>query len=197
MFCTPSSHCQCFAQCFLFASERSNNLASCSSSFFRLRSFSPCCGLRDVMQESSTSLRTLNHLLHLLLMQFLHFPLSSSFFIFCNQLYHFCMVSSHPGWIHAFSESAANNSATHHRFSASILPFDLLFFVRSFIIFILCCCFISSPSVDSSCMLCRRCRLYSLNKAKILAQQSSHHFLILYFLLLRTRLHYSGALRPL
>ena len=35
-------------------------------------------------------------------------------------------------------------------------------------------------SVSSSCLLCRRCKLYSLNKEKIVAQQSSHHFLILF-----------------
>ena len=107
------------------------------------------------------------------------------------------MVSSHPGWIHALSQSAANNSVTHHRFSASILPCDLIFFVISFIIFILCCRFIYFPSVDSSCMLCRRCELYSLNKEKILAQQSSHHFVLLCFLILRTLLHSRGAPPPL
>ena len=47
---------------------------------------------------------------------------------------------------------------------------------------IICCCFISSCSVSSSCLLCRRCKLYSLNKEKIIAQQSPHHFLILYLL---------------
>ena len=107
------------------------------------------------------------------------------------------MVSSHPGWIHAFSQSAANNSVTHHRRSASILPFGLIFFVKSFIIFIHCCCFISSPSVDSSCLLCRRCKLYSLNKAKILAKQSSLHFLILFFLLLRSASTPAGRFCPL
>ena len=35
LFCTLSSHCQCFAHSFLFASQRSNNLAS-SSSIFRI-----------------------------------------------------------------------------------------------------------------------------------------------------------------
>ena len=54
--------------------------------------------------------------------------------------------------------------------------FDLLFFVISCMTFILCCLVLSSSSVDSSCLLCRRCKLYSLNKAKILAQQSSLHF---------------------
>ena len=52
---------------------------------------------------------------------------------------------------------------------------------------ILCCLLISS-SVEASCMLCRRSRLYCLSKAKILAQQCSHHFRILCSLLLRTRL---------
>ena len=47
---------------------------------------------------------------------------------------------------------------------ASILPFDLIFLMRAFMIAILCCCFISSSSVDSSCLICRRCNLYSLNK---------------------------------
>ena len=57
------------------------------------------------------------------------------------------MVSSSPGWRQAFSQSAANNSATHHRFRASILPFDLIFFVTSVIIFSFCCLFISFSSV--------------------------------------------------
>ena len=52
---------------------------------------------------------------------------------------------------------------------------SFIFLITSFKIFILCC-FISSPSVDSSCLLCRRCKLYSLNKEKTLAQQSSHHY---------------------
>ena len=61
-FCTFSSHYQCFAHSFLFASERSNNLAY-SSSFFRIGAPpSPCCRLRDFVQESSASLRTLDHL---------------------------------------------------------------------------------------------------------------------------------------
>ena len=115
------------------------------------------------------------------------FVFSSSFFIFSNHSYHFCMVSSHPGWIHAFSQSVVNNSVTTNDFRRPTLPFDLIFFVTSFIIFFFCCYFISSPSVDSSCLLCRHCRLYSLNKEKTLVQQSSHHFFILYFLLLRTR----------
>ena len=77
-----------------------------------------------------------------------------------NHLSHFCTVSSHPAWIHTFSQSAASNSVTHHRLSASILPFDLIFLVKSLIIVILCCCFISSTSVDTSCLLCRRCQLF-------------------------------------
>ena len=70
--------------------------------------------------------------------------------------------------IYALSRSAANTSETHHRFSTSILPFDLIFFVRSFLIAILCCCFISTSSVDSSCLLFQRCKLYSLNNEKII-----------------------------
>ena len=107
------------------------------------------------------------------------------------------MVPSHPGWSHAFPQSAAKSSATHHRFSASILSFGLILFVVSLITFILCCCLISSSSAKSSCLLCSRCKLNSLNKAKILAQKSSHHFLFLCFLLPRTRLHSSGAPLPL
>ena len=67
---------------------------------------------------------------------------------------------------------SASSSATHHRFSTSILPLDLIILVKSFILFILPCRFISSSSVKSSCMLFTRCKLHSLNKAKILAQQS-------------------------
>ena len=53
---------------------------------------------------------------------------------------------------------------------------------------ILCCYFISSSSVCSSCLLCRR-----LNEEKSLAQQSSLHFLIPYFLLLRTLFHWVAS----
>ena len=53
---TLSSHCQCFAHSFLFASQRSNSLAS----------------IRDLKQRPSTAFRNLNHLRHLELMQFLH-----------------------------------------------------------------------------------------------------------------------------
>ena len=175
IFLTFSSHCQCFAHSFLFASQRSDNLASSSSFLQDLCSSSPCCRPSDFVQESSASLRTLDHVRHFWLVPFLHLFLLIFFFISSNHTYHFCMVSSHPGWIHAFSQSAANSSETHHRLSASILPFDLIFFVRSFIIFILCCCFISSSSsfADSSCLLCSRCKLCSLNMANVLAQQSS------------------------
>ena len=107
------------------------------------------------------------------------------------------MVSSHPGWVHAFSQSFASIYATHQRFLAYILPFDLIFFIRSFMMAILCYCFISSCSVSSSCLLCSRCKLYSLNKEKSLDQQSSHHFVILYFLLLRTLFHSKGLSLPL
>ena len=107
-----------------------------------LCSSSPCRGLRDLVQESSTSLRTLNQLRLLLLMHFLYLFLLIflSFFSFSHHSYHFCIESSRPGWIHAFSESATNSSATHHRFSASTLPFDLNFFVISFITIIMFRC---------------------------------------------------------
>ena len=62
---------------------------------------------------------------------------------------------------------------------------------------ILCCCFISSSSVSSSCLLCRRCKLSSLDKEKSLAKQSSHQFLILYLLLLCTFFHSNGLPLPL
>ena len=57
-----------------------------------------------------------------------------------------------------------------------------------------CCLYISSSSVNSSCLLCCRGKLYSPNKEKILARQSSLHFLIFFFLLLRTFLHSRGPL---
>ena len=97
------------------------------------------------MQERSASLRTLTHVRHLLLMHLLQlFLLIFLFSVSLTHSHHICMVSPHPGWIHAFSQSAANSSVTHHRLSASTLPCDLIFFVKSFIIVVLCCCFISS-----------------------------------------------------
>ena len=141
----------------------------------------PCCWLTDLVQEPSASLRNLNHLRHFLLMHFLHLFSSSFFFISSIHLYHFCMVSSH-GWIHAFSQSAANKSVTHHRFSALTLHVDLIFFVKSFINFILCCCFISSSLVTPYV-----CFVNAGGSALSLP------ILFLYFLFLRTRLHYSGA----
>ena len=56
-----------------------------------------------------------------------------------SQSYHFCIGSSHPGWIHAFSQSTANSSETQYLLLASTLLFDLIFLIRSFIITILCC----------------------------------------------------------
>ena len=85
----------------------------------------------------------------------------------------------------------------HHLLLGSFFLFDLIFLSRYFMIVILCCCFIFSSSVDSSCLLCKRCKLYSLNKEKILAQQSSLHFLIVYFLFLRALLHFKGSPLPL
>ena len=127
--CMFSSHCQCFAHSFLCASQRSKSLAS----FFflqDLRSSSPCCGVRDLVQKPRTAFRALDHVTHPLLMQCFHLSfLMFLFYMFSNQAYRFCMVSSTPGWSQAFSQSAANNSATHHRFSASIFPFGLIFFV--------------------------------------------------------------------
>ena len=90
------------------------------------------------------------------------------------------------------SQSFASSSATHQRFLAFVLPFDPIFFLRSFWIAIPCCCFVSSSSVDSSCLLCKRWKLYSLNKENILAQQSSLHFQCFYLLFLRTLLHSKG-----
>ena len=189
MFCTLSSHCQCFLCPFFPLCFTAIQQLGILFFFLQdMRSSSPCRGLRDLMQEPSTTFRTFDHLIHALLMPLFHLPFLILLFHFSNQTCHFCVVSPSPGWSHAFSQSAASNSATHHLLSASILSFHLIFFVISFIIFILCCRFISSPSVESSGMLFRRCRLCSLNKAKILAQQSSHHFRILYFMLFRTRL---------
>ena len=61
MFCVISSHCQCFAHSFLFASQRSNSLASSYSFHQDLRSYSPCCKLRELVQKPSTAFRTLDH----------------------------------------------------------------------------------------------------------------------------------------
>ena len=104
------------------------------------------------------------------------FRLPSPFFHFPYQLFHFCIVSSSSGWSHAFSQSAASNSATTIGFQRPFLLFDLIFFVRSFLIFIFYFLLISSSSVESSCKLCRRCRLYSLNEATIAAQHFSPPF---------------------
>ena len=84
-----------------------------------LRSSSPWCKLRDFVLESSASLHTLNHLRHFLLVR-----LYLLIFLVSNQSHHFCMVSSHPGWIHALSQAAANSSETHHLLSASMLSFS-------------------------------------------------------------------------
>ena len=69
-FCTLSSHSQCFAHSSLFALPRSECLAS---------SFSKICapplgavGLRDLVQKSRTAFRTLDHVVHPLLVQFFH-----------------------------------------------------------------------------------------------------------------------------
>ena len=43
-----------------------------------------------------------------------------------SQSYHYCIGSSHPGWIHAFSQSTSNSSETQYLVLASTLPFDLI-----------------------------------------------------------------------
>ena len=196
--------CFCLIQSRYFSNSPTFSLGKASSNFFNSSFFQgfvlhvlhafvalpmlcpctspPCCWLTDLVQEPSASLRNLNHLRHFLLMHFLHLFSSSFFFISSIHLYHFCMVSSHPGWIHAFSQSAANKSVTHHRFSALTLHVDLIFFVKSFINFILCCCFISSSLVTPYV-----CFVNAGGSALSLP------ILFLYFLFLRTRLHYSGA----
>ena len=155
--------------------------------FFLLQdlcSFSPCCRLRDLVQESRTSFRTLYHLRHCWLMHFLHFSFSSLNFI-SSTFYPF-LQSIFPSCVDPRFLTVCRQQLR-----------DLNFLIRSFIITILCCCFISSSSADSSCLICRRCKLYSPKKEKIIAQQSSRHFRILYVLLLRTLLHSRGAPLPL
>ena len=69
-----------------------------------------------------------------------------------SQSYHFCIGSSHLGWIHAFSQSAANSSETQYLLLASTLRFYLIFLIRSFIITILCCSSanVSGPGIPAN-----------------------------------------------
>ena len=94
-------------------------------------SSSPHCWLRYFVEKSSTAFRPLNHLRHLVLMHYLHFAFSSFFLMCSSHSYHCCMVSSHPVWVHAFSQSFASVSATHQWLLASMLPFSgLIFFSK-------------------------------------------------------------------
>ena len=73
---TLPMRCPLFPLCFTTVQQ------PCIFSFILqdLRSFFPCCGTRDFVHESSTSLCTLDHLRHLFLMHLLYF-FSSSFFL--------------------------------------------------------------------------------------------------------------------
>ena len=165
IFCTLSPHCHCFTHSCLFASHRSISLASSSSFSQILVPRSPCCGLRDFMQKSCTSLHTRNHLRHLLLLLFFLSSFSSHPLVFLLILFSFLLMhflhlfllflffhslqplipflhGIVPSWMdRRLLTHSASNSVTHHRFSASILPLELIVFVKSFKIFILCCCF--------------------------------------------------------
>ena len=74
MFFTHYSHCQCFAHSFLFASQRSNSLA-CSSSLFKICA-PPLHAVGFVILCRSPALPSalFEHLIHSLLMLFLHLP---------------------------------------------------------------------------------------------------------------------------
>ena len=136
------------------------------------------------MQKPRTTIHTLNHLIHSSLVHFF-------------QLLH--LIFLHPSqpvvpFLHdVFQSSLKPCFLTPCSQQLTVLPFDLIFFTISFIIFILCCRFISSSSVENFCILCLSSKVYSLNLEKIIAQQSSPHLRILHFLLLRTRLHSRGA----
>ena len=129
------------------------------------------------------------HLLHLFLFIFL--------FIFCNNSYHFCMVSC-PSWmdprfltvcrqqlsnppsafsVHSFFLIWFSLSNLHNLHS--LLPLHLLFFRWLLLLALQPLQVVVSEQGEDSC------------------QQSSLHFLILYFLLLRTRLNSSETPLPL
>ena len=86
--------------------------------FSRSALLSPCCGLRDFAQMSSAAFRTLDHLIHTLLMQFFH--LSSR---------------------RTFSQSARQELRTPPSvFGGHSSFFDIIFFIISFFITFLLCC---------------------------------------------------------
>ena len=74
------------------------------------------------------------------------------------------IVFSHLAWAQTFSKTTADNSLTDDLLFTSIFQFDL--FVIFCIRFILNCRSISSPSVESSCMICKNYRLCPLNKGE-------------------------------
>ena len=157
-----------------------------------LHSSSPCRGLGDSVQKPSTTIRTLNHLAHFSLVHFFQLL----YFIFSSSLLASRTISA---WcipiLHEAKLSRNLRPAIHWPTNFCLHPFFLLLrFSLSFISFILCCCFISSSSVEPTFILFMRCKLYTLNQENCLAQQSSLHVRIRYLLLLRTRLHFKEYL---
>ena len=118
-----------------------------------LHSSSPRRWFGDFVQHTCSSLITGYHSTHKFLMLSLH---TLSFILLLHiisQLYHRNSVSSHPGWRHAFLQSAASSSLTHQLLFASIPPFALTFLVTSAMT-----CLISHVSVVLSCMPFFHCK---------------------------------------
>ena len=115
-----------------------------------------------------------------------------------SHAYHFCMVSSHPAWVHAFSQSFASKCETHQRFFGIHSSFRSNFIYRIFhdghpvlLLHLLLFCQLLLLALQTLHIF------YSLNKEKILAQQSSLFFRIFNLLFLRTLLHSKGLPLPL
>ena len=150
-------------------------MSFCSS--FRIFHFpSPRRCFGDFVQQTCLSCCTPDHMTNQIVV--LHLS-AFFFFISYSQLYHRSVVSSHTG---GSTPLYSQRPAAHRPTNCCSCPFCLFaltFLVISAMTFVLCCCLISSISVLLSCMC--RCRSYSLNHEKILAQQSSPLFRDCYF----------------
>ena len=130
-----------------------------------LCSSSPCCRLRDLVQESHTSFRTLNHLRHFVLMHYLHLFLLVLLFHLLLPLVPF-LHGVFPSWMdprfltvrrHQFS-NPPSILVIHPAFTSDLLRqilHDFHFFAASSLLLPL-----TLPAY-----FCRRCRLHSLENS--------------------------------
>ena len=94
--CTSLSHCQCFAHFFPFRFTTVQQPRILFFIYQDLRPSPPCCRLGNFVHETGTSLHTLDHLRHLVLVHLLHLFLLVLLFHLLQPLIPFLHSVFHP-----------------------------------------------------------------------------------------------------